>query len=123
MNIANPEEVRTNFVGRVQEQRQFRMVLPFLVNHQHRWRDLVGQLGDAFEAAQAPPDESYARIFLLHGIGGIGKSWLARRCLALAQAGEFEPPLLILYDDLSLGAPVLAPIDLLQRLYHHPDAH
>lgn len=117
MNIANPEEVRTNFVGRVQEQRQFRMVLPSLVNHQRRWRELADQLGDAFEPAHVPPDESYARIFLLHGIGGIGKSWLARRCLALAQAADLEPPLLTLYDDLSLGAPLLGLIDLLQRLY------
>ncbi len=117
MDTANPAEVRTNFVGRVQEQRQFAMVLPSLVNHQRRWRELADQLGEAFEPVQAPPDESYARIFLLHGIGGIGKSWLARRCLALAQAVEFEPPLLTLYDDLSLGAPILGPIDLLLRLY------
>ncbi len=119
MNLANPEEVRTNFVGRVQEQRQFRMVLASLINHQRRWRELAAQLGDEFEPTQSPPDESYARIFLLHGIGGIGKSWLARRCLALAQAIEFEPASLTLYDDLSLGPPVLEPIDLLQRLYQH----
>jgi len=119
MNTVNPLEERTNFIGRIQEQRQFQTILPMLLEHHHRWRDLAGQLGPAFDPDQAPLDESYTRIFLLHGIGGIGKSWLTRRCLALAQsqAEAYEPPLLTLYDDLSLGAPVLEPVELINRIY------
>ncbi len=119
MNTVDPLEQRTNFIGRIQEQRQFKMILPMLLAHHHRWRDLADQLGHTFDPDQAPLDESYPRIFLLHGIGGIGKSWLTRRCLALAhaQTDAYQPPLLTLYDDLSLGAPVLEPVELINRIY------
>jgi tetratricopeptide (TPR) repeat protein len=114
---AQPDAPRAYFIGRVQEQRQFLVALRGLLTHQHHWRDLAYLHGADFDPGQAPPDDSYARIFLLHGIGGIGKSWLARRCLTLAQQQETDPPILTLYDDVSLGPPVLEPGHLLERLY------
>lgn len=114
-----PAEERTGFVGRVQEQRQFLVALQGLLAHHRRWVELVNRLGPEFDFARAPGDDSYANIFLPHGIGGIGKSWLTRRCLALAQGIPNEPPLLTLYDDVSLGAPVLEPAHLLDRLAQH----
>ncbi len=111
------EAQRAHFIGRVQEQRQFRVALDDLVAHQRRWRDLAYLQGADFDPDQAPGDDSYARIFLLHGIGGIGKSWLTRRCLALAAELETDAPILTLYDDVSLGAPVLEPAHLMERLY------
>jgi tetratricopeptide (TPR) repeat protein len=116
MNIANPQE-RTNFIGRIQEQRQFRMVLPSLLDHHRRWRALTSQFDSTLDPDQVPLDESYARIFLLYGIGGIGKSWLTRRCLELADSEDYDPRLVTLYDDVSLGAPVLDEADLMSRLY------
>lgn len=110
------DALRTEFIGRVQEQRQFLMVLGGLLAHQHAWYQLARQHGSNFDPAQAPGDNSYANIFLPHGIGGIGKSWLTRRCLDLAEGIPNEPPILTLYDDLSLGAPVLEPGHLLERL-------
>ena len=118
VNTAKSETERTNFVGRVQEQRQFRVVLQGLLEHHRRWRNLSDSQGAGFDPDQAPGDGSYTRILLLHGIGGIGKSWLVRRCLTLAEAVELDPPVLTLYDDLSLGAPVLEPTDLLNRIVH-----
>lgn len=110
------EEQRANFIGRVQEQRQFRVALAGLVAHQRRWRDLAYMQAADFDPNQAPGDDSYAHIFLPHGIGGIGKSWLARRCLILAEEQSGDPPILTLYDDVSLGSPVLEPVHLLDRL-------
>ncbi len=112
-----PEEQRTDFIGRVQEQRQFLVVLQGLLSHHYRWLKLAHDLGSDFDVNQAPGDNSYANIFLPHGIGGIGKSWLARRCLTLAGEIPNEPPILTLYDDVSIGAPVLEPTHLLDRLY------
>ncbi len=107
---------RANFIGRVQEQRQFLVALQGLLAHQRRWRDLAYRLGSEFDPDQAPGDDSYACIFLIHGIGGIGKSWLAHHCLALAEELDTDPPVLTLYDDVSLGPPVLEPGHLLDRL-------
>ncbi|HXW01126.1 MAG TPA: hypothetical protein VEC93_22125, partial [Anaerolineae bacterium] len=118
-NVTQPEEQRANFIGRVQEQRQFRVALQGLLVHQHRWRDLAYLQGADFDPDQAPGDGSYACIFLPHGIGGIGKSWLARRCLILAAEMDSDPAILTLYDDVSLGSPVLEPVHLLDRLSNH----
>ncbi len=115
-NLDSPTESRANFIGRVQEQRQFRVALSGLLAHQRRWRDLAYMQGVDFNPDQAPGDDTYARIFLLHGIGGIGKSWLTRRCLTLAEEQAADPPILTLYDDVSLGPPVLEPAHLLERL-------
>ncbi len=112
-----PEEQRTDFIGRIQEQRQFLVVLQGLLAHQHHWYELAQQSGPDFDPSQAPGDDSYANIFLPHGIGGIGKSWLTRRCLTLATEIPTDPHILTLYDDVSLGAPVLEPGHLLDRLY------
>src|SRR5262245_53339468 len=109
-------EQRSSFIGRVQEQRQFLVALEGLLNHHRRWLEAAGP---NFDPEQAPGDNSYARIFLLHGIGGIGKSWLSRRCLALAYEIPYEPPVLTLYEDVSIGSPVLQPTHLLDRLYQH----
>lgn len=109
-------EERASFIGRVQEQRQFLVALQGLLAHQRRWRDLAYRFGADFDPNQAPGDDSYADIFLIHGIGGIGKSWLARRCLALAEETPADPPVLTLYDDISLGPPVLEPVHLMDRL-------
>lgn len=114
-----PAEERTGFVGRVQEQRQFLVALQGLLAHHRRWMDLARQLGPEFDFERAPDDDSYANIFLPHGIGGIGKSWLTRRCLALAQGIPTDPSILTLYEDVSLGAPVLEPGHLLDRLVDH----
>ncbi len=111
-----PAEERAGFVGRVQEQRQFLVALQGLLAQHHRWTKLARQLGPEFDFNRAPGDNSYANIFLPHGIGGIGKSWLTRRCLALAEGIPTDPPILTLYDDVSLGAPVLEPGHLLNRL-------
>lgn len=108
---------RTNFIGRVQEQRQFRVALLGLLDHHRLWRETAQNRGPDFNPDQGPTDESYTRIFLLHGIGGIGKSWLTRRCITLAQEAGDTPPPLTLYDDVSVGAPVLEPADLMERLY------
>ena len=116
MAIAKPEEQRTEFIGRVQEQRQFLMVLGGLLAHHHNWFMLAQKHGPNFDPNLAPGEDSYANIFLPHGIGGIGKSWLVRRCLDLAKEIPNEPPILTLYDDVSLGAPVLEPAHLLDRL-------
>lgn len=113
-----PEEQRTDFIGRVQEQRQFLIAVQGLLVHHNQWRQLARQLGHEFDIHQAPGDSSYANIFLPHGIGGIGKSWLTRRCLTLAAQIPNDPPFLTLYDDVSLGAPVLEPAHLLDRLYN-----
>jgi tetratricopeptide (TPR) repeat protein len=107
---------RTGFVGRVQEQRQFLVALQGLLNHYQRWRELADKHGPAFDFNLAPGDDSYANIFLLHGIGGIGKSWLTRRCLMLADGIPNEPAILTVYDDVSIGAPVLEPAHLMDRL-------
>ena len=115
-NMDQPEEQRANFIGRVQEQRQFRVAMQGLLAHQHRWRDLAYMQGADFDPDQAPGDGSYACIFLPHGIGGIGKSWLTRRCLILAEEMSSDPAILTLYDDISLGSPVLEPAHLLDRL-------
>lgn len=109
------EERRTKFIGRIQEQRQFRVAMAGLLDHHRRWRDMVR--GARIDLDQTLDDDSYTRIFLPHGIGGIGKSWLTRRCLTLAQEADSAPPILTLYDDVSLGAPVLEPADLMGRLY------
>lgn len=106
---------RTDFIGRIQEQRQFRVALAGLLAHHQAWQQQAYTLADNFRPEQAPVDESYTRLFLLHGIGGIGKSWLVRRCLVLA-AEETAPRPLSLYEDVSVGAPVLEPVDLLDRL-------
>jgi tetratricopeptide (TPR) repeat protein len=119
VNADQPEEQRADFIGRVQEQRQFRVALSGLVAHQRRWRDLAYMQAANFDPEQAPGDDSYAHIFLPHGIGGIGKSWLARRCLTLAEEMGGDPPILTLYDDVSLGSPVLEPVHLLDRLADH----
>jgi tetratricopeptide (TPR) repeat protein len=115
--MSQPDMQRAYFIGRVQEQRQFMVALRGLMAHQLRWRDHAYLQGFDFDPDEAPHDDSYARIFLLHGIGGIGKSWLTRRCLALAAEQDSDPTALTLYDDLSLGAPVLEPGHLLERLY------
>lgn len=109
MNTISAEQERLNFIGRIQEQRQFNLALRGLLNHHQTWSAQP-------TAAPPPPDDTYTRIFLLHGIGGIGKSWLTRRCLDLARAVQTQPPILTLYDDVSVGAPVLKPADLLNRL-------
>ncbi len=116
LNTDQPEEQRVNFIGRVQEQRQFRVALQGLLAHQRRWRDLAYLQAADFDPDRAPGDGSYACIFLPHGIGGIGKSWLARRCLILAQELAADPPILTLYDDVSMGSPVLEPAHLMNRL-------
>ena len=116
-DATNPNEQRTGFIGRVQEQRQFLVVLQGLLNHHQRWVEAVTPLGSNFDPHQAPGDETYASIFLLHGIGGIGKSWLTRHCLTLAREMPVEPPILTLYDDVSVGPPVLEPAHLLDRLH------
>ncbi|MCB0223781.1 MAG: hypothetical protein KDI02_08830, partial [Anaerolineae bacterium] len=116
-NSTNPTEQRAAFIGRVQEQRQFLVVLQGLLSHHRRWVDAAALLGREFDPHQAPIDESYASIFLLHGIGGIGKSWLTRHCLTLAREMPVEPPILTLYDDISIGPPVLEPAHLLDRLH------
>jgi superkiller protein 3 len=108
---------RAGFIGRVQEQRQFLVAINGLLAHHRRWVELAHDLGDAFSFALVAGDNSYANIFLPHGIGGIGKSWLTRRCLSLAEGIPAEPPLLTLYEDVSLGSPVLEPIHLLDRLH------
>jgi superkiller protein 3 len=113
-----PEEQRTDFIGRVQEQRQFLVALQGLLAHHRRWLNLTQEADRDFDPAQAPGDDSYANIFLPHGIGGIGKSWLTRRCLTLASEMPLAPPILTLYDDVSLGAPVLEPAHLLDRIYN-----
>lgn len=112
-----PSEQRAGFIGRIQEQRQFLVVLQGLLNHHQHWIEAADRLGFDFDPQQAPTDESYASIFLLHGIGGIGKSWLTRHCLTLAREMPVEPPILTLYDDLSIGTPVLEPAHLLDRLH------
>lgn len=112
-----PEEYRTEFIGRVQEQRQFLMVLGGLLAHHFAWYRMAQEQGSSFDLNQAPPDHSYANIFLPHGIGGIGKSWLTRRCLHLAAEIPNDPPILTLYNDVSIGAPVLEPSHLLDRIY------
>ncbi len=111
-----PLEERSGFVGRVQEQRQFLVALQGLLSHHRAWADLSAKLGPAFNLTHAPGDDSYGNIFLPHGIGGIGKSWLTRRCLMLADGIPNEPPILTLYDDVSVGAPVLEADHLLSRI-------
>jgi tetratricopeptide (TPR) repeat protein len=110
-------EQRMSFVGRVQEQRQFLIALQGLLAHHQRWSELAQRHGPVFEPDLAPGDNSYASIFLPHGIGGIGKSWLTRRCLDLAAEMPIDPPILTMYEDVSLGAPVLEPVHLLDRLH------
>ncbi len=122
LETIKPEEQRTDFIGRIQEQRQFLTVLHGLLTHQQQWYQLAQESGDDFDwhtvfGTTAPGDDSYANIFLPHGIGGIGKSWLTRRCLTLATDIPNNPAVLTLYDDVSMGAPVLEPINLLDRLY------
>ncbi len=116
MQTPSQAQQRTEFIGRVQEQRQFLMVLGGLLVHHQTWYQFAQARGPNFNPEQAPGDDSYANIFLPHGIGGIGKSWLTRRCLDLAAGIPNEPPILTLYDDVSLGAPVLEPLHLLDRL-------
>lgn len=113
----HPSEQRAAFIGRVQEQRQFLVVLQGLLTHHRRWVEAAAGLGPNFDPRQGPTDESYASIFLLHGIGGIGKSWLTRHCLTLAREMPVEPPILTLYDDISISPPVLEPAHLLDRLH------
>jgi tetratricopeptide (TPR) repeat protein len=114
-NMQSVQE-RTGFVGRVQEQRQFLVALQGLLAHFQRWRELAQRLDVTFDFDVAPGDDSYANIFLLHGIGGIGKSWLTRRCLMLADGIPNDPAILTVYEDVSIGAPVLEPANLLDRL-------
>ena len=111
-----PLEERSGFVGRVQEQRQFLVALQGLLAHHQTWATLAQKHGPAFDLSRAPGDDSYGNIFLPHGIGGIGKSWLTRRCLLLADGIPNDPSLLTLYDDVSVGAPVLEADHLLSRL-------
>ncbi len=63
------------FLGRVEEQKQFRAALN--------------------EALHPPPGEDLPYIFLIYGLGGIGKTTLAKRFLDIAQkeqpfAGKFQ---------------------------------
>ena len=85
MNIANPEDQRSNFIGRIQEQRQFKVVLASLLDHHRRWWELSNQFGPDFDPDHIPLDESYTRIFLLHGIGGIGNDLDRKRRVGVAQ--------------------------------------
>ena len=116
-----PDEHRTEFIARVQEQRHFLVVLGGLLAHHQRWFELAKEHGADFDPDIAPADNSYANIFLPYGIGGIGKSWLTRRCLDLAQGIPYDLPILTLYEDVSYGAPVLEPVHLLDRLAHRLD--
>jgi superkiller protein 3 len=118
-NTGHSEKERMSFIGRVQEQRQFLVALQGMLAHHRRWFELAQAQGTVFDPGQAPRDASYASIFLPHGIGGIGKSWLTRRCLELAGEMPNDPPPLTLYDDISLGAPVLEATHLLDRLHDH----
>jgi len=58
-----PEEQRTDFIGRVQEQRQFLIAVQGLLKHHNQWRQLARELGADFDLHQAPGDSSYANIF------------------------------------------------------------
>jgi hypothetical protein len=112
------QERRSIFVGRVQEQRQFQVALQGLLAHHRRWCELADEIGLDFDPEVAPGDDSYARVFLLYGIGGIGKTWLTRRFLELAAEWAADPSILVLYDDLSLGVPVLELTCLMDRIYN-----
>jgi len=118
MNGEGIEERRSIFIGRVQEQRQFKVALQGLLAHHRRWREWAEQVGDAFDPADALGDDSYARIFILHGIGGIGKTRLTERCLELARESEADPAVLTISIDLSRGLPVQQPTHLMDRLYN-----
>jgi len=106
------------FIGRVTEQRQFQVALQGLLAHHRRWREAAAEIGSSFDPEAAPGDDSYARVFLPYGIGGIGKTWLTRRCIVLAEEAASDPAILTLYDDLSLTPTVLTPTHLLERLYN-----
>ena len=49
-----PEEQRTDFIGRVQEQRQFLMVLGGLLAHHYSWFKLARDHGDDCLTQAAP---------------------------------------------------------------------
>ncbi|RME71689.1 MAG: hypothetical protein D6784_14780, partial [Chloroflexi bacterium] len=117
MNNPSPSGHRQSFIGRVQEQRQFRIALEGLLAHHRQWLAQTGQSAPPWTEDAGPHDDTYPRIFLVQGAGGIGKSWLTRRCLDIAAGAETSPPVLTLYDDLSLESAVLTPTDLLNRLY------
>jgi tetratricopeptide (TPR) repeat protein len=96
-----------------------------LLLHHQVWFESAAEFGVDFDPDRAPGDDTYANIFLVHGIGGIGKSWLTRRCLDLAEGMPIDLPdnlpILTLYEDVSHGAPVLEPVHLLDRLRDHLD--
>jgi tetratricopeptide (TPR) repeat protein len=108
---------RTTFVGRVREQQQFRDALDRLLDDHQRWRQRADELGRHFDPDAMPKDETYPRAIILHGIGGIGKTRLTRRFLDIAE-GDSQPPALTCYTDVSLGWPILEPMDLMKRLHN-----
>ena len=65
--MSGPSDGNTLFVGRIPEQQQFSR--------------LMGDLG----AAPTTSEPGWSRVMLVHGLGGVGKSTLAKRFLRLAQ--------------------------------------
>lgn len=97
---------RKAFVGRVNELRLFGSVLEKVLKHQSLWKEQAKEIGEGYDPAyDALEDDSYPRIFILHGIGGIGKTWLTRELLANAEKKGEEAQLLTCYCDVSIGYP------------------
>ena len=88
------------FIGRVREKHLFSATLEELVAHQAQW---LAQAAEDTDLAPTtlPTDPSYPKVFILHGIGGIGKTEMTRQCLKMAQELHTQPEVLTLYLDVS----------------------
>jgi len=105
------------FIGRVREQREFRTALKGVWDDSRRWGEIALEAGDDFEPDTVPPDLDYARVFIIHGIGGIGKSRLIQQCLEMAETEFSDCVPVIIKEDLSHGInPVESPTRLMERI-------
>jgi tetratricopeptide (TPR) repeat protein len=105
---------RRVFVGRDREIEQFRSALERMRQEFENLRSLAEQVGAEFDPDAAPRDLNYPRLFLLHGIGGIGKTWLTWRFRDIVR--EEFPTFFPVYVDVSLRPAVTTERELLMRL-------
>lgn len=106
---------RRIFVGRQREIEQFRGALERMREDDEALHEWANQVGISFDIDAAPRNLSYPHLFILHGVGGMGKSWLTWRLIDVTRE-DFVPPFDTVYVDVSTRPQVVTGRDLLFQL-------